>query len=187
MSPSVWWDNCVIYEIVEDIDEEARPPLKIWLDTGTNEPGWERARVLRDGLLEKGWRLHDDLHYFEAEGADHSEGAWGQRLDAVLRFLFPPPAADRSRAPRRRRETGRFRRCRLPSRADSCAYLPPNGRSAATETIGQGADPIQDGVHVLADLRAEIGERDLGRGHDEQDTEQDQVHQVDHGEGKNVP
>lgn len=91
MSPSVWWDDCVIYRMVEELDEEARPPLKIWLDTGTNEPGWERARVLRDGLIEKGWRLHDDLHYFEAQGADHSEGAWGHRMDAVLRFLYPPP------------------------------------------------------------------------------------------------
>jgi len=90
MSPSIWWDNCAIYDMVEELDAEARPPLRIWLDTGTNEPGWERARVLRDGLLEKGWRLHDDLRYFEAEGADHSEGAWAHRLDAVLRFLFPP-------------------------------------------------------------------------------------------------
>ena len=91
MSPSIWWDDCSIYKMVEQIDEQARPRLKIWLDTGTNEPGWERARVLRDRLLEKGWRLYDDLHYFEAEGADHSEGAWAYRFDAVLRFLFPPP------------------------------------------------------------------------------------------------
>jgi predicted alpha/beta superfamily hydrolase len=91
MSPSIWWDDCVIYKIVEAIDEEAKPPLRIWLDTGTHEPGWERAAALRDRLLEKGWRLHDDLHYLEVEGADHSEGAWGARVDPVLRFLFPPP------------------------------------------------------------------------------------------------
>ena len=90
MSPSVWWDNCVIYKMVDDLDEEARPPLKIWLDTGTNEPGWERARILRDGLVEKGWRLYDDLQYVEVEGANHSESAWGHRFDTVLRFLFPP-------------------------------------------------------------------------------------------------
>lgn len=90
MSPSIWWDNEALYQMVEAIDEDARPPLKIWLDTGTNEPGWERARVLRDGLVEKGWRLYDDLHYFEDEGAGHSELAWGHRLDAVLRFLYPP-------------------------------------------------------------------------------------------------
>ena len=91
MSPSIWWDNEVIYKMVAAIDDEARPPLKIWLDTGTHEPGWQRARLLRDGLIEKGWRLHDDLHYFEDEGAGHSEGAWAHRFDAVLRFLYPPP------------------------------------------------------------------------------------------------
>lgn len=91
MSPSVWWDDCVVYKIVDAIDETAKPPLKIWLDTGTEEQGWERARVLRDHLVEKGWRLHDDLFYVEAEGSNHSEGAWASRIDSVLRFLFPPP------------------------------------------------------------------------------------------------
>ena len=90
MSPSIWWDDCAIYDIVDEVDEMAKPPLKIWLDTGTHEPGWERAAALRDRLLEKGWRLHDDLHFLEVEGADHSEGAWAARIDPVLRFLFPP-------------------------------------------------------------------------------------------------
>lgn len=100
MSPSIWWDDCVLYKMIEEIDEQAKPPLKIWLDTGTNEPGWERARVLRDGLIDKGWRLHDDLHYFEDEGAGHTEGAWAHRFDAVIRFLYPPPPPI-LRAPRR--------------------------------------------------------------------------------------
>jgi predicted alpha/beta superfamily hydrolase len=91
LSPSIWWDDCAIYDIVDEIDETAKPSLKIWLDTGTHEPGWERAATLRDRLVEKGWRLHDDLHYLEVEGADHSEGAWAARIDPVLRFLFPPP------------------------------------------------------------------------------------------------
>jgi len=90
MSPSVWWDDCAIYKIVDALDETAKPPLKVWLDTGTHEEGWERTRELRDRLVEKGWRLHDDLHYLEADGSDHSEGAWAARLDPVLRFLFPP-------------------------------------------------------------------------------------------------
>ena len=91
MSPSVWWDDCAIYKIVDALDETAKPPLKIWLDTGTREEGWERARVLRDRLVTKGWRLHDDLQYLEADGSDHSEGAWAARMDPMLRFLFPPP------------------------------------------------------------------------------------------------
>ena len=91
MSPSIWWDKQVLYKMVAEIDEEAKPPLKIWLDTGTREEGWERTRVLRDALLEKGWRLYDDLHYFEDAGAGHTEAAWAHRFDAVLRFLYPPP------------------------------------------------------------------------------------------------
>jgi predicted alpha/beta superfamily hydrolase len=88
MSPSIWWDDCSIYRLVDSIDH--KPPLKIWLDTGTNEPGWEQTRELRNRLVEKGWKVFDDLQYLEVEGADHSEGAWAARVDPALRSLFPP-------------------------------------------------------------------------------------------------
>ena len=99
LSPSVWWDDCVIYRILEKVEE--KPPLKIWRDTGTNEPGWERARELRDRLVENGWRLDDDLEYVEVQGADHSERAWGARVEAVLRYLYPPlPPGMKERPPK---------------------------------------------------------------------------------------
>jgi predicted alpha/beta superfamily hydrolase len=88
LSPSIWWDECVIYRVVEELPEKL--PLKIWLDTGTEEPGWERAGGLRDRLVEKGWRLGDDLEYSEITGAGHSEGAWAARFESVLRYLYPP-------------------------------------------------------------------------------------------------
>lgn len=88
MSPSVWWDNEVIVKMVEDLDHKL--PLRIWLDTGTHEDGWERAQHLRDALVEKGWKLFDDLQYLEVKGGDHSEGAWASRVDPALRYLFPP-------------------------------------------------------------------------------------------------
>lgn len=88
MSPSVWWDNEVIVKMVEDLDDKL--PLKIWLDTGTHEQGWERAQHLRDALVEKGWKLFGDLQYLEIAGGDHSEGAWAARVDPALRYLFPP-------------------------------------------------------------------------------------------------
>jgi predicted alpha/beta superfamily hydrolase len=89
LSPSIWWDDCAIYGMVESLED--RLPLKIWLDTGTREEGWEGARRLRDILVEKGWRLDDDLQYTEIEGGDHSEGSWAMRVDPALRFLFPAP------------------------------------------------------------------------------------------------
>jgi predicted alpha/beta superfamily hydrolase len=87
MSPSIWWDDFAIYRLVDGIEQ--KPAVKIWLDTGTAEPGWEQARELRDRLVEKGWKLFNDLYYLEVEGADHSEGAWAARVDPALRFLFP--------------------------------------------------------------------------------------------------
>jgi predicted alpha/beta superfamily hydrolase len=88
MSPSVWWGNFAIYRLVDSI--ERKPPLKIWLDTGTAEPGWEQTRALCNRLIEKGWKLHKDVEYVEAPRADHSEAAWAARVEPALRFLFPP-------------------------------------------------------------------------------------------------
>ena len=87
MSPSIWWDNFAIYRLVDSIEQ--RPPLKIWLDTGTAEPGWEQTRELANRLIEKGWKLGKSLQYMEAQGADHSEAAWAARVESALRFLFP--------------------------------------------------------------------------------------------------
>ena len=98
LSPSVWWDNEVIVRGVLALEKKL--PLKIWLDTGSAEPGWERARNLCAALIDRGWNLYDDLEYHEFEGADHSEAAWAARVDPVLRFLYPPvgpkPALRRS-------------------------------------------------------------------------------------------
>ena len=107
MSPSIWWDDFAIYRLVDSIDE--KPPLKIWLDTGTAEPGWENARELRDRLLKKSWRADVDLKYLEIEGADHSEAAWAGRVEPALRFLFPPqiPLSAKSPADRRLRRIWR--------------------------------------------------------------------------------
>jgi len=87
MSPSIWWDDFAIYRLVDSIQQ--KPPLKVWLDTGTAEPGWNQARELVNRLLEKGWKLQKDLQYMEAQGAEHSEAAWAARVEPALRFLFP--------------------------------------------------------------------------------------------------
>ena len=89
LSPSVWWDGREIVHEVEAL--QSKLPLRIWLDAGTKE-GPEvtnDARLLRDALVAKGWKLDDDLRYFEAEGGEHNEHAWGARLDIVLKYLFP--------------------------------------------------------------------------------------------------
>ena len=89
MSPSVWWRNRTILKIVAALGK--KPKLSVWLDIGTRESTRAVAdtRLLRDGLIKKGWQLGEDLAYCEAEGAQHTESAWAERAGPMLRFLFP--------------------------------------------------------------------------------------------------
>jgi predicted alpha/beta superfamily hydrolase len=92
VSPSVWWHNRSILDVVRSYqgDQHAR----IWLDAGTEEgefPGQVIAdlELLRAALLEKGWREGVDLRYGEFQGAGHNERAWAARFGDVLQYLFP--------------------------------------------------------------------------------------------------
>jgi predicted alpha/beta superfamily hydrolase len=95
MSPSVWFANKEILREVEAVQK--KPHLRIWIDTGTKEGATAEeaqrtvvnARLLKETLLRKGWRLGKDLSYFEAEGAEHNERAWAIRMEPILKFLFP--------------------------------------------------------------------------------------------------
>jgi predicted alpha/beta superfamily hydrolase len=89
MSPSVWWDNKLIVRQVRSVKE--KPPLRIWLDVGTGEPGSTvpNTRELRDALARKGWTLGGDLGYLELKGATHDEASFARRAEDMLTFLFP--------------------------------------------------------------------------------------------------
>jgi predicted alpha/beta superfamily hydrolase len=92
ISPSVWWRNRTILKTVAALPK--KPGLRIWLDIGTKESirAVPDARALRDGLIKKGWQLGQDLAYLEAEGAEHTESAWADRVAPMLKFLFPGSA-----------------------------------------------------------------------------------------------
>lgn len=95
VSPSVWWANNQIVHQVEALPK--KPSLRIWLDIGTKEGGnaeeaqhtVDGARLLKNALVKKGWKLEKDLKYFEAQGAEHNERAWAARVEQMLEFLFP--------------------------------------------------------------------------------------------------
>jgi predicted alpha/beta superfamily hydrolase len=92
MSPSIWWDHRVILKRVEALYQPQRQ--RMWLDIGTHEGKSYSAnvrdvRLLKAMLVSKGWREGRNLMYMEAEGADHSEAAWAERVPAVLEWLFP--------------------------------------------------------------------------------------------------
>lgn len=89
LSPAVWWNRRVLHRIVRSLRIEPRP--HIWMDIGTREGASivRDVEQFRDVLLEKGWRLNQDLRCERVEGAEHNEAAWAQRVGPFLQFLFP--------------------------------------------------------------------------------------------------
>jgi predicted alpha/beta superfamily hydrolase len=103
LSPSVWWDNRSILEMVRAYKFE--PRARIWLDSGTDEgdapdAGIADLKLLCDALTEKGWREGVDLCCRVVPGAGHNERAWAARFGDVLEYLFPREPRDGSGEPR---------------------------------------------------------------------------------------
>jgi predicted alpha/beta superfamily hydrolase len=89
MSPSVWWKDRWVLRFVQSVSP--KPRLKIWLDMGTSEgeAALSDVKSLFTLLQEKGWEQGNDLHFYLAEGAAHTEAAWAERVAPMLEFLFP--------------------------------------------------------------------------------------------------
>ena len=99
ISPSLWWGGRGFITAVAG-DEKAKMPARIWLDMGTEESSADLnrngvpdviddVRALRAILLSKGYILGESLFYREVEGGTHDEAAWADRIDDVLKALFP--------------------------------------------------------------------------------------------------
>ena len=94
LSPSVWWADDAILRLAANAPY--RGEHRIWLDMGTGEGDVmvRGARRLRDTLQARGWTVGDNLRYVEIPDAPHHESAWAERVEPMLRFLFPPASAE---------------------------------------------------------------------------------------------
>ncbi|HWC18104.1 MAG TPA: alpha/beta hydrolase-fold protein [Terriglobales bacterium] len=110
LSPSVWWDNKAILKIIAKSSNQQtefgwkhstvsiqgtrhhHPRLKIWISMGTEESktGVRDTNLLHNALIRQGWREGENLHYEVIEGGKHNEAAWAERVQPVLKYLFPP-------------------------------------------------------------------------------------------------
>lgn len=101
ISPSFWWNAGEALRDAQDFP----PGLRLWLDMGTREgdrrvavkrnPNVRNLRLMKQALLQRGYREGLDLGYLEARGALHNEWWWGQRSHLILLFLFGSEAARR--------------------------------------------------------------------------------------------
>jgi len=85
LSPSIWWDDRAV--IKEFSRLRKKPAVRLWLDMGTAEPGWETVQALRDTLVDRGWKPGTDFAYQEVPGAEHTEHAWATRIGEVLEWI----------------------------------------------------------------------------------------------------
>jgi predicted alpha/beta superfamily hydrolase len=95
LSPSIWWGDHAVVGAFARLRK--KPAVRLWLDMGTAEPGWEAVRVLRDALVARGWKPGADLAYHEVSGAEHTEHAWAARIGDVLQFITGKPPRPASR------------------------------------------------------------------------------------------
>ncbi|WP_224366300.1 alpha/beta hydrolase-fold protein [Hyalangium versicolor] len=95
VSPSVFWGNKDILARVKALKKKT--PQKLWVDIGTEESKGSQetvddTRQLRDALVAEGWVEGKDLQYVEIPGAIHTETAWADRIDDILKYLYPATA-----------------------------------------------------------------------------------------------
>lgn len=102
MSPSFWitsrrpGSRTGPFETIERFRSGEPREVRLWLDSGTDSVGGTGndgmllTQQARDALLANGYVQGENLCYYLHEGGAHNEASWSQRLDKVLRYLFPP-------------------------------------------------------------------------------------------------
>ncbi len=70
------------------IATEARPPIRIYLDSGWPRDNYDATNAMRDLLVTRGFALGDNLLAFSFPEGTHSETSWADRLHVPFQFFF---------------------------------------------------------------------------------------------------
>lgn len=85
LSPSIWWDNKYILEVVRNLPEETRQNILLYIGTEEGH-AIKHVRELYELLLQKGWHKNE-IEYIEVKGAGHNEKAWASQAKPMLKFV----------------------------------------------------------------------------------------------------
>lgn len=91
LSPSVWWNHKSILGYLNERAPEIWVRPRLWLDVGDREghKTLHDVEQLNRRLKANGWRPGETLHYERIRGGTHDEASWAERVEPMLRFLFP--------------------------------------------------------------------------------------------------
>ena len=95
----------VMDDLFDRIHTEPKRDIIIYLDSGWPRDNFDATNAMRDLLIDRGYRLGDDLLQFSFPEDSHHEGSWGGRIHIPFQFFF-----GRSWLAQRAAETSRSRR-----------------------------------------------------------------------------
>ncbi len=93
LSPSTWWGDRMLLDVVASVPGQPARALRVYLDSGDSGPskdGLEDTALLAEQYRSVGYKDSVDFLYKVQPGATHSEFYWAQRLPAALSFLLGP-------------------------------------------------------------------------------------------------
>jgi predicted alpha/beta superfamily hydrolase len=75
-------------DLFERVATEAKPPIRIYLDSGWPRDNYDATNAMRDLLVTRGFELGDDLLSFSFPDGAHNEGSWADRLHVPFQYFF---------------------------------------------------------------------------------------------------
>ena len=83
VSGSFWWNDDAFVKNVP-----ARQPVKFYLDAGVKKDGIAHVLKMRDAMLAQGYKLDEDLYFYESPDGVHNEKSWAARAHLPLTWFF---------------------------------------------------------------------------------------------------
>ena len=93
MSPSTWWDDRMILDVVGTVPSRPRRALRVYVDSGDSGPSNDDVAdtaMLADAYRAIGYADGSTLDYLVGAGDQHNEIYWRRRVPDALQFLLGP-------------------------------------------------------------------------------------------------
>ncbi|MBR8537811.1 alpha/beta hydrolase [Carboxylicivirga sediminis] len=83
LSPSLWWDNKMMFDWVNTIEPSSHQRIWLYIGGAEGEETVSNVRAMKQLLIDNGWQLQ----YKEAEHEQHNETAWKKQAANILHFV----------------------------------------------------------------------------------------------------
>jgi len=83
LSPSLWWDNRMMFDWVSSISVNQKQKILLYIGAKEGDQAVNNVKQMNTLLHNNGW----SVQYIESEFGQHNENAWQQQAENILRFV----------------------------------------------------------------------------------------------------